>query len=45
MILEINIIMILEMELETKNGYDINMGHGNGAKDGYNNDIENRATK
>ena len=29
----------------TKNEYDINIGDGNGTKDGYNNDIENRASK
>ena len=29
----------------TKNGCDINMGDGNGAKGRYNNDIENGASK
>ena len=29
----------------TKNGCDINMGIWNGTKDGYNNDIENGASK
>ena len=41
---KMNIIMIWEMELEQKID-DINMGDGNGTKDGYNNDIENRASK
>ena len=29
----------------TKNGYDINMGDGNGAKDEYNNDLGEEASK